>query len=284
MQKSRGFPLPVLREKAGVRVFNARVTDRPHTKFLGAAEGMSPPSLSRTLRRRTDASLCLDVIAAHREDPTGSITVSQYPSSFPTPPPPSPYSMDFNYYAPAFDFLAPARRASVGMFVLAAFSLMCGACAGTVIGFVPIDRILEQLQQSGYPLPVPQGQFSPEQLIRFRLVIMSGLSVSAGNYVHCPGHLRAPRQKMGRNRRPGNLPPTAAVHAPQRAHGAAHRSEVAGHDSRNAGFGDPFGPAGPHRRVAVPDNPLRSATCRTTAADARADVAISTTAGSVCRV
>lgn len=88
--------------------------------------------------------------------------------------------MDFNYYAPAFDFLAPARRASIGMFVLAAFGLLCGVCAGAVVWFVPIDQMLQQLQQAGYPLPEPQGQFSPEQLIRFRLVVMSGLVVALG--------------------------------------------------------------------------------------------------------
>lgn len=88
--------------------------------------------------------------------------------------------MDFNYYAPAVDILAPARRAGIGLFVLAAFCMLCGACVGVAAWVGPIDRVIQQLQQAGYQFPATGGEVSPEQVVRFAFAFMSVLGVLLG--------------------------------------------------------------------------------------------------------
>ncbi len=88
--------------------------------------------------------------------------------------------MDFNYSPPASDYLAPARRAGIGLFVLAALGLVCGACVGVGAWIQPMDRIIDQLQRSGYKLPDTGGDIPLEQLLRIGYTVMAVMGVLAG--------------------------------------------------------------------------------------------------------
>ncbi len=84
--------------------------------------------------------------------------MSQYP------PPYSPPS--FDYYQPAQpgtpDLLAPARRASIVMFVVGVLFLVCGGYIGIASSVLNMNQILEQ-QRPSLP-PEAQGMFTPEIL------------------------------------------------------------------------------------------------------------------------
>jgi len=63
--------------------------------------------------------------------------MSQYPSPY-TPPPTQNYGgYDFNYYQPVQDPLAPAKKASIMLYVLGALVLLPSACCGVVGLMVP---------------------------------------------------------------------------------------------------------------------------------------------------
>lgn len=84
--------------------------------------------------------------------------MSQYPS--PYSPPPPPYlppqpPIDFSYYAPQAELLAPARRAAILQAVLGGLVLACGVCLGAMPWVVDLN---EMIAQSGMSLPeAPTG-------------------------------------------------------------------------------------------------------------------------------
>src|SRR5689334_4621864 len=63
------------------------------------------------------------------------------------PPPPPGYGQQVNYAMPGgygvSDPLAPAKRASVMMFVLGSMMLLCGLCTGLVAA-MPMEQIASQ--------------------------------------------------------------------------------------------------------------------------------------------
>jgi hypothetical protein len=70
--------------------------------------------------------------------------MSQYPSPYSPPPVPPNYGYDFSYYQPQQDVLAPARRASVIMFVMGGLLAIGGLCCGAVGAMAPLDQIMSQ--------------------------------------------------------------------------------------------------------------------------------------------
>jgi hypothetical protein len=73
--------------------------------------------------------------------------MSQYPPS-PYSPPPQPqqpgYGQDFNYYQSAEDLTAPARRASIMMFIVGGLLAIGGLCCGALGALAPLDEIMSQ--------------------------------------------------------------------------------------------------------------------------------------------
>jgi hypothetical protein len=69
--------------------------------------------------------------------------MSQYPSPY-TPPPTNYGGYNFDYYQPGQDPRAPARRASVMMFVIGALLALSGLCCGAMATVVPMDEIIAQ--------------------------------------------------------------------------------------------------------------------------------------------
>ncbi|MGB7160360.1 MAG: hypothetical protein WBD40_19990 [Tepidisphaeraceae bacterium] len=84
--------------------------------------------------------------------------MSQYPSPPPySPPPQQPgYGYDFSYYQPQQDPLAPARRASIMMFVLGGLMALFGACNLISSLVMPADQVLAQQESllGGQPSPM----------------------------------------------------------------------------------------------------------------------------------
>jgi hypothetical protein len=58
--------------------------------------------------------------------------MSQYPSPYTPPPSPNYGGYDFNYYQPMQDPLAPAKKASIMLYVLGALVLLPSMCCGLV--------------------------------------------------------------------------------------------------------------------------------------------------------
>jgi hypothetical protein len=98
--------------------------------------------------------------------------MTQYPPNYQPPPqqPPHPGYQNY-YYQPPPDPLAPAKRASILMFVLGGLSLCCGMCIG-IFAFIPWQQIvasspdLAQMQSEFDKLP-----FTPNMLFAIMAVI-----------------------------------------------------------------------------------------------------------------
>lgn len=88
--------------------------------------------------------------------------MSQYPSPYPQPPYPQP-QIDFSYYAPQADLLAPARRAAILQAILGGLLLLCGVCVGAIPWVVDVGEIIAQ---SGMTLPQMPPGVSPEEMVR----------------------------------------------------------------------------------------------------------------------
>jgi hypothetical protein len=90
--------------------------------------------------------------------------MSQYP--YPPYQPPAP-----GYYNPSLELYAPARRASVLMFVIAGFLLLCGLCVSAVVRWAPLDELAassgvntQQISELG---------ITPAQFVRIVYMIMA---------------------------------------------------------------------------------------------------------------
>lgn len=89
-------------------------------------------------------------------------------SHYPPPYPPSPYGqpqppIDFSYYTPQADLLAPARRAAILQGILGVLVLACGVCLGV---FPWVVNINEAVAQSGMTIPELPAGMSLESLFR----------------------------------------------------------------------------------------------------------------------
>ena len=81
--------------------------------------------------------------------------------------------MDFNYYSPPqSDLSAPARRASIVLWVVGALFLTCGLCAGLVL-VVPTDQLMAQMGNNA-----PPGM-APDQIVHQALLAAVILGVVA---------------------------------------------------------------------------------------------------------
>ena len=106
--------------------------------------------------------------------------MTQHPDSYP-PPPGAP---GFGYSRPAAfpDPLAPARRASVLLFVFGGLALVGGLCIGVFPWIVPIDKLVDQIRGSLSPeqlSQLPPG-LTLEQLLRVYYVVVGILGVGFG--------------------------------------------------------------------------------------------------------
>jgi hypothetical protein len=90
-------------------------------------------------------------------------------------PPPQNYSHYPGYIAYQPDPLAPARRASVMMFVLGALSLLMGACSAGVGAMIP-----QMLQQPDFAAALAQNPEISPQLLQTRCVGFGILSLVFG--------------------------------------------------------------------------------------------------------
>lgn len=96
--------------------------------------------------------------------------MSQYPSPYNVP---QQYSAAYGY-DPFTYYLAPARRASVLMFILGGLGLACGLCIGVVIMIAPLEQVIEQ---SGVDFSeFRQMGYAPEKVLR---VMYGGMSIVA---------------------------------------------------------------------------------------------------------
>ena len=80
--------------------------------------------------------------------------MSQYPNPYSGPPLPPQGGYPMGYASPQLpvDPLAPARRASLMMFILGTLGLLCGVCMG-VVAVMPIEQMMAQQGTSLPPLP-----------------------------------------------------------------------------------------------------------------------------------
>ena len=87
--------------------------------------------------------------------------MSQYPSY---PPPPYPQGpVDFSYYTPQADLLAPARRAGILQMIVGSLLLLCGVCVGALPWTLDIGDLFAQ---SGMAVPELPPGMSVEQVFR----------------------------------------------------------------------------------------------------------------------
>lgn len=110
--------------------------------------------------------------------------MTQYPNPY-QPPAGAP---GFNYYRPAGpDPLAPARRASVLLFVLGGLAVLGGICAGLIAWVVPLDQIINQAQSSLTPQQLSQlpPGMSLEHLVRIGYTVLAVLGVGFGVLLLC---------------------------------------------------------------------------------------------------
>src|SRR5262245_46932126 len=95
--------------------------------------------------------------------------MSQYPSPYPGPTAyyPAPYTNELS-----LRYLAPARRASVLMFVIGGLGICCGVCCGLVGQIAPVAQII---QHSGIDLSqLDQAGISPTTFVRIIYGVMAG--------------------------------------------------------------------------------------------------------------
>ncbi len=85
--------------------------------------------------------------------------------------------MDYQYFQPGPELLAPARRAGIGMFVLSGLLLLCGACLGVFAAMGPMDKVLEQ---SGMRISDTGTGLTPEQFMRTVYTVMAVVEVLLG--------------------------------------------------------------------------------------------------------
>lgn len=78
--------------------------------------------------------------------------MSQYPSPYSPPPGGYPQQM---YWDPARDLLAPARRASILMFVYGGLMLLCGGCTLANAAFLRSPETVRQVRESLPNLELP---------------------------------------------------------------------------------------------------------------------------------
>ena len=72
--------------------------------------------------------------------------MSNYPFS---PTPPGPFGPNPSAYGPdSSEALAPARRASVMLWILGGLGILCGVCITGTVWAVPTDELLKRFQQS----------------------------------------------------------------------------------------------------------------------------------------
>ncbi|WP_428938456.1 hypothetical protein [Fontivita pretiosa] len=97
------------------------------------------------------------------------------PSGQPYSPPYQPYPPAYAYgYDPAEPLLAPARRASVLMYVIAGMGMLCGLCVGAVGLLAPLERFAADsgLQSAAAELGLPA-----EQLLKVVYVVIAVLTM-----------------------------------------------------------------------------------------------------------
>lgn len=112
--------------------------------------------------------------------------MTQYPNPY-QPPPGAP---GFDYYRPVpRDPLAPAKRASIMLFVFGGLAVLAGICAGVVVWLVPLDQIVRQAQSSLSPQQLSQlpPGMSLEQVIRIGYTVLGILGVGFGILLLCLG-------------------------------------------------------------------------------------------------
>jgi hypothetical protein len=102
--------------------------------------------------------------------------VSYYPQPF--PPPQEPFRFDFSRY-PRGDPLAPARRASIALWVIGGLGLLCGVCAGIGVWIIPSDQLAAQMPRLTAEQQKQLGNVDAETILRigFTVIGISALAV-----------------------------------------------------------------------------------------------------------
>src|SRR5688572_21524570 len=98
-------------------------------------------------------------------------------TQYPPPPPPYGYGYDPYQQQQQPDPLAPARRASVMMFVLGGILSLCGVCLGAVAFVVPMAQLI---RDSGATLPQAPSGMSIEELMRIGYITLGVGTLVAG--------------------------------------------------------------------------------------------------------
>jgi hypothetical protein len=113
--------------------------------------------------------------------PEGLLRVSQYPT--PYSPPPLGYAQQA-YWDPTRDVLAPARRASVFMFVYGGIFLLCGGCnllsAGLMTSPGMVQRMREMFPEMTLPRPGEVATEAVSTLVAATVMIALGAWVRNG--------------------------------------------------------------------------------------------------------
>jgi hypothetical protein len=122
----------------------------------------------------------LDESRGRRDDPrrfndsfTKANDVGQYPSPYSPPNPPT----NLNYASGFPDLMAPARRASIMMFVIGAMSLLLGLCSGAVVAMAQgaqYQALAQQFAKSS------QGPPPSESVLRTIYAALAIISAVAG--------------------------------------------------------------------------------------------------------
>ena len=107
-------------------------------------------------------------------------------SQYPLPPgPPTPYPssqgpLGFDYYRPGWDGLAPARRASIVLWVVGGLTMLCGLCTATVGWVLPLDQMINQARSQMTPEQLNQLSDTNIELIRLGCKILGPVSLLVG--------------------------------------------------------------------------------------------------------
>jgi len=106
--------------------------------------------------------------------------LTQYPN--PYPPPPGAPGFDYYRPMPPRDPLAPAKRASVMLFVLGGLAVLGGLCIGTIVWIMPLDQVINQAKDSLSPQQLSQlpPGMSLEHLVRIVYTVLAVLGVGFG--------------------------------------------------------------------------------------------------------
>jgi len=104
------------------------------------------------------------------------VTQQPFPPNYPQQPQQQPPNYPGYYYSPAPDPLAPARRASILMFILGALSLCCGLCLGGIAALW--DTMAQQNQQALQPLEQELSRMHLSAAVAFG--IMAAIAVLPG--------------------------------------------------------------------------------------------------------